>query len=79
MPTINMHATGDNIRRMRKNAGMTIADVQMACGVTAAAVCKWQRGDAMPTIDNLVILAAVWGVKIDDILVVSDNRKTGAA
>ena len=79
MPTINMQATGDNIRRMRKNAGMTIADVQMACGVTAAAVCKWQRGDAMPTIDNLVILAAVWGVKIDDILVVNDNRKTGAA
>ena len=34
------------------------------------AVDKWQHGTAVPTIDNLVVLAALLQVKIDDILVV---------
>ena len=33
------------------------------------AIYKWQRGTALPTVDNLVVLAAVFGVKIDDILI----------
>lgn len=34
------------------------------------AIYKWQRGDSMPTIDNLAVLAAVFGVRIDDIVAV---------
>lgn len=34
-----------------------------------AGLLKWQRGTALPTVDNLVVLAAVFGVKIDDILI----------
>ena len=30
---------------------------------------KWQNGAALPTIDNLIVLAAVLQVRIDDILV----------
>ena len=37
---------------------------------TPQAVYKWQHGTAMPTVDNLVVLAALLNVKIDDILVV---------
>ena len=33
------------------------------------AIYKWQRGDTIPTIDNLIILADVFGVSIDDIIV----------
>lgn len=71
MPAIDMAATGANIKRMRKAAGMTIADITDACGITAGAVCKWQRGDAMPTIDNFIVLATIWNVRIDDIVVVA--------
>lgn len=35
------------------------------------AVAKWQAGTALPTIDNLVILAAMLNTKIDDILVIA--------
>ena len=70
MPTIDMAATGQRIRDMRIAAGMTIHDIQDACGVSAAAVTKWQGGKAMPTIDNIVILAAIWNVPIDAIIVV---------
>ena len=36
---------------------------------TPQAICKWQHGKASPTIDNLVVLATVLGVRIDEILV----------
>lgn len=71
MPTIDMTATGKKIKDMRVSSGMTIRDVQNACGVSATAVTKWQNGKAIPTIDNMVILAAIWKVKIDELIVVN--------
>ena len=69
-PVIDMTATGINIVRMRQNAGLTVKDLQDIFGFsTPQAIYKWQRGTAMPTVDNLVVLAAVLGVTIDDILV----------
>lgn len=71
MPGIDMTATGQRIRQMRCASGMTIKDVQNACGgISATAVCKWQNGQAVPAIDHLVILAAIWKVRIDDLIVV---------
>ena len=70
IPVINMTATGNNITRLRINAGLTVKDLQDIFGFsTPQAIYKWQRGTALPTVDNLVVLAAVFGVKIDDILI----------
>ena len=70
IPVIDMTATGINITRMRINAGLTVKDLQDIFGFsTPQAIYKWQRGTALPTVDNLVVLAAVFGVKIDDILI----------
>lgn len=71
MPTIDMMATGKNIERLRKAAGISVRDLQDVFGFgTPQAIYKWQHGAAMPTVDNLVVLAAVLQVKVDDILVV---------
>ena len=73
LPVIDMTATGMNILRLRQNAGLTVKDLQGVFGFsTPQAIYKWQRGTAMPTVDNLVVLAAVFGVTIDDILVYGD-------
>ena len=70
-PYINTVATGENIIRMRVEAGYTVRDIQEVFGFsTPQAVYKWIHGTAMPTIDNLVILAAVFGVTMDEIIVV---------
>ncbi len=70
IPVIDMTATGVNITRMRIRAGLTVKDVQDVFGFTTPqAIYKWQRGTALPTVDNLVVLAALFGVKIDDILI----------
>lgn len=70
MPAINMVATGKNIARLREAAGLSLKDLQEVFGFTTPqAIYKWQHGIAMPTIDNLVVLAAVLDVSIDEIIV----------
>jgi transcriptional regulator with XRE-family HTH domain len=67
---IDMIGTGQNIARLRKQAGLSVRDLQDVFGfATPQAIYKWQQGVALPTIDNLVVLAAVLQVRLDDILV----------
>ena len=81
MPVIDLAATGLNIARLRVRAGLRVRDLQDIFGFgTPQAIYKWQRGDTLPTVDNLAVLAAVFGVKIDDILVFeSDGRAAVSA
>ena len=70
LPVIDMTRTGQNIARLRKQAGLSVRDLQDIFGfATPQAIYKWQQGVALPTIDNLVVLAAVLQVRLDDILV----------
>ncbi len=74
MPTINMMETGENIVRLREKAGLTVKDLQHFFGfATPQAIYKWQHGAAMPTVDNLVVLAMLFGVSIDEIIVVDTD------
>ena len=50
----------------------TIPTIDMVA--TPQAIYKWQHGTAMPTIDNLVVLAAVLDVPMDEIIVIDVNR-----
>ncbi len=71
MTTIDMKATGANIRSYIKSNKMRIADIQSVFGFnTPQAIYKWMRGDTMPTIDNIVVLAEIFGVGIGDIVAV---------
>ena len=42
---------------------------------TPQAIYKWQHGAAMPTIDNLVVLAAVLAVTMDEIIVIDADLR----
>lgn len=79
IPSIDIIATGKNIDRLRTAAGMSVKDMQEVFGfATPQAIYKWLHGTAMPTIDNLVILAAMLDVAMDDIVVVrTATRKCG--
>ena len=74
IPMIDMIRTGQNINRLRKIAGVSVKDLQDVFGFNSPqAIYKWQHGTALPTIDNMVVLARVLGVRIDDILVLADT------
>ena len=76
IPVIDLTATGINITRLRIRAGLTVKDVQDVFGfATPQAIYKWQHGTAMPTIDNLVALAMIFDVSVDEILVVDTGAK----
>ena len=76
MPAIDMVATGKNIARLREAAGLTVKDLQDIFGfATPQAIYKWQHGAAMPTIDNLVVLAAVLAVTMDEIIVIDADLR----
>ncbi len=69
-PVIDLKATGKNIMKMRESAGISVRQLQAILGFTnPQAIYKWQHGSCLPTIDNLVILAAVFGVTIDELLI----------
>ena len=70
MPVINMEQTGKQIAKLRKNANLTVTDIKEALALTTVhAVYKWQRGQTLPTLDNLVALAALFGCTINDIVI----------
>jgi len=70
IPVIDMVKTGQNIMKLRVATGLSVKDLQDVFGfATPQAIYKWQHGTALPTIDNLVVLAAVFQVHMDEILV----------
>ena len=74
VPVIDLTATGQIIKNLRVAAGISVRDLQNILGFTnPQAIYKWQNGDSLPSIDNLVILAAVFGVTVDEILVVEGD------
>lgn len=73
IPIIDMVKTGQNIMNLRVAAGLSVKDLQDIFGfATPQAIYKWQHGTTLPTIENLVVLAAVFHVHMDEILVLDD-------
>lgn len=71
IPMIDMEETGNNIIRLRERNGLTVKDIQNIFGfATPQAIYKWQHGSALPTVDNLVVLAFLFQVPMDEILVI---------
>ena len=72
-PVINMIKTGENIMRLRKEHKMSVKYLQDIFGFTSPmAIYKWQQGKSLPDIANLSILARLWDVPIEKILVYDD-------
>lgn len=69
-PVIDPVATGNNIRRLRMERGMSVRDLQAYFGFEQPqAIYKWQHGTSLPSVDNLYALGALLEVPMDEILV----------
>lgn len=74
-PTIDPAATGRNITRLRKEHGLTVQQLQSYCGFTAPqSIYHWQQGKALPSVDNLFALSALFGVPMNEILVAAPQK-----
>lgn len=68
---INMTETGNNISKFRKEKGITVRQIQEVMGFnTPQAIFKWQRGETMPSLDNMLVLSELFEKKIEEIVVI---------
>ena len=73
-PVIDLVETGHCIERQRRMAGLTVRDLQAYFGFEyPQAIYKWQHGECLPTVDNLLALARLLRVSMEDLLVYEDQ------
>lgn len=59
---------GDNIKRLRRQKGITQETLAERMHVSIAAVSKWERNEALPDISMVLPLASYFGVSTDELL-----------
>ena len=73
-PVIDLAETGRRIEWQRRQAGLTVRDLQTYFGFEyPQAIYKWQHGECLPTVDNLLALARLLRVSMEDLLVYEDQ------
>ncbi|MCR5318550.1 MAG: helix-turn-helix domain-containing protein [Treponema sp.] len=69
-PILDLEATGAKIKTLMKQRGITPRQLQVILDFPyVQTIYNWFSAKNMPTIDNLVVLAQILGVTIDDIIV----------
>lgn len=63
-----MNEFGNFLYELRKEKGMTQAQLADRLGVTNKAVSKWETGEAMPETALLVPISEIFGVTVDELL-----------
>ncbi len=69
-PVLNAEATGARIRELRVQKGLRIDDIREFMGFESCqAIYKWQKGESLPTVENLYALSRLFETSIEEILV----------
>ena len=69
-PVLDLEATGTQIKTIMKLKGVTPRQLQLIMDFPyVQTIYNWFAGQNMPTLDNLVVLAQILGVTMDDIVV----------
>jgi len=60
--------TANRLKQMRTKFGLSQEELASKIGVSRQAVSKWERAEASPDTENLILLAKLYGVTIDELL-----------
>ena len=71
---------GEKIYELRKKLGMSQEELAQEVDVSRQAISKWERDEAVPDTDKIVVLSSIFSVSTDylllDKLVLAPNRCT---
>ncbi len=65
---VDVEATGRKIRELRTQKQLKVAELAEIMHSSENTIFKWQRGECLPTIDNLLVLSTVFETSMDDII-----------
>lgn len=60
--------TADRLQALRKNNGLSQDALAEKLGVSRQSISKWERGEASPDTDNLIALASLYGITLDELI-----------
>ena len=66
----------NRLQQMRKKNNLSQEELAAKMGVTRQAVSKWERAESAPDMENLILLAKLYGVTIDELLNTGISPKT---
>ncbi|OQC11871.1 MAG: HTH-type transcriptional regulator ImmR [Firmicutes bacterium ADurb.Bin080] len=78
-----MYEFGEFLYQLRKEKGWTQSELADRLGITNKAVSKWETGESFPETSQLVPLASLFGVSVDELLkgkrnndqIIQDNKE----
>lgn len=61
-------SVADKLVELRKKSGLSQEELAEKLGVSRQAISKWERAEASPDTDNLIMLARLYGISLDELL-----------
>lgn len=65
----------NNLRKLRKEKGLSRIAVQMQTGIEQALISKYENGERVPPTETLMQLADFYGVSMDYIMGRTDRKE----
>ena len=62
----------------RKKAGYSQDELANKIGVSRQAISKWERGESSPDTDNLIALAKLYNVSLDELVGIEKDKESNA-
>lgn len=60
--------TANRLYELRKKFGFSQEELAEKIGVSRQAISKWERSEASPDTDNLIMLSKIYGITIDELI-----------
>lgn len=58
----------NNLKYYRKQSGFTQEQLAEKIGVSRQAIAKWEKGETLPDIDNVIALADLYEISVDSLV-----------
>ena len=76
VPVIDVCATSKNLKSLREGRGITVSEIQKMFGMeNPQSIYNWENPErkTLPCIDNLVLLAEIYKVTLDELIVIKED------
>lgn len=62
----------ENLRKLRLQNGLTQLSVHIKTGIDQSLLSKYERGERLPSVENLMILARLYHTSLDYLMDLTD-------